>query len=131
MSRLMKNAVWYQRRHGSGALTVFPGSRVNVDRCTFTGNFNGADDKGTSSTFRNSIFWMNTAKGGVRKGSRYELDIVNARGVENCFINGKIDDLRRTIDVARNTLSCPDPKFDNRYVPQSEEFSHVGYRPLK
>ena len=127
--RLMETAVRYQPRHGSGALTVFPGSRVIVDRCTFTENFNGVDDKGTASIFKNSIFWMNNADGGVRQGSRYELDILRANGVQDCFIKGTINDLRKTIDLKHNNLSCEDPDFDERYVPQNRAFSHVGYRP--
>ncbi len=126
----MKNAVRYQPQHGSGALTVFPGSRVIVDRCTFTENFNGADDKGTESVFKNSLFWMNHTKGGVRPGRRYELDILRANGVENCFIKGTMNDLRNTIDPKRNNLNCQDPNFDDRYVPKNEAFSRVGYRPL-
>lgn len=127
--KLMANAVWYQREHGSGALTVFPGSRAVVDRCTFTGNFNGADDKGPSSVFRSSIFWNNTAPGGVRKGGRYELDILNATGVTNCFIGGGINDLRGKIDRRLNVLQCPDPAFDAEYVPRNKKFFEVGYRP--
>lgn len=127
--RLMKNAVRYQPKHGSGALTVFPGSQVLVDRCTFSGNFNGADDKSRNSVFKNSIFWMNTAEGGLRRGQRYELDIVRKNGVHNCFIKGAINDLRNTIDPSRNTLDCPNPRFNAEFIPRNPVFSRVGYRP--
>ncbi len=129
--RLVNSAMAYQAQHGSGALTVFPGSRVNVDRCTFTENFNGSDDKGTDSVFKNSIFWMNKAKGGVRPGRHYELDILQAKGVRNCFINGAVNDLRNSIDPKRNHLNCSNPDFDPLYVPRNEAFSQVGYRPVE
>lgn len=61
--RLVTTTFGYQAERGCGALTVFPNSRVLVDHCTFTGNFNGADDKGRS-VYRNSIFWRNDATGG-------------------------------------------------------------------
>ena len=127
--RLMNKTVHYQPKHGSGALTVFPGSRVVVDRCTFTGNFNGADDKGASSIYKNSIFWMNNAKGGVRPGGRYEMDVLQSASVRDCFISGIINDLRKTIDPNKNQLNCPDPEFDERFVPHHRAFANVGYRP--
>ena len=121
----------YNKKHGSGALTVFRRSRVEVTRCTFTGNWNGVDDKGTENIYRDCIFWQNIASGGISEGDRYEIDIVNGRGVSGCWIEGRIIDLRQTIDPKINVLHAPDPKFDKYYVPLAKEYSEVGYRPVK
>lgn len=119
----------YDSEHGCGALTVLPGSGVRVIRCTFTGNFNGTDDMGTGSTYTDSIFWSNTARGGISPGSRYELAIEDGKGVKGCFLHGEIDDLRGTVDARRNTLAAPNPRFDASYRPQAREYANVGYRP--
>ncbi len=47
----------YHPRHGSGALTVFAGSRATVSRSTFTDNWNGVDDDGAGSAYVDCIFW--------------------------------------------------------------------------
>ncbi len=67
--------------------------------------------------------------GGISPSNRFELDIVDASKVEGCFINGKINDLRGTIDPERNVLNGPDPDFDENYVPGNPAYSDVGYRP--
>ena len=120
----------YHAEHGSGALTVFEGSRATVTRCTFSGNWNGVDDNGTGSTYVDSIFWKNTLKGGISPGSRYELDIADAAGVRGSFIHGDVNDLRDTIDRKSNTFDPPDPRFDAKFVPQSPQYARVGYRPV-
>lgn len=120
----------YRPEHGSGALTVFEGSRATVSRSTFTGNWNGVDDNGTGSTYVDSIFWMNTLAGGISAGPRYELDITNAAGVRGTFIHGDVEDLRATIDRQLNTFDPPDPRFDAQFVPQAPEYARVGFRPV-
>ncbi|MEZ6060776.1 MAG: right-handed parallel beta-helix repeat-containing protein [Planctomycetaceae bacterium] len=119
----------YNEEHGCGALTVFPNSQVTVDRCTFTGNWNGADDKGTGNSYTNCIFWKNTKEGGISPEHRYELDILDGAGVKGCFLGGSTSDLRGTIDAAANTLNASDPDFDDLFVPQAIEYAGVGYRP--
>ncbi|TFH21803.1 MAG: right-handed parallel beta-helix repeat-containing protein [Myxococcales bacterium] len=119
----------YNEEHGSGALTVFAHSRAVVDRCTFTGNWNGVDDRGPGNVYLRSIFWKNDRGGGISPGARYELDILNASRVENCFINGETNDLRGTLDAERNVLDAPDPRFDDSYRPRSPVYADVGYRP--
>jgi hypothetical protein len=109
---------------------VFPGSIVAIDRCTFTGNFNGLDDRGRGSVIRNSLFWMNTAEGGKRPKGRYELDIGDARFVSQCAIGGRINDVRGRIDPARNWVGCRDPRFDEHWVPREDGFDQYGYRPV-
>ena len=119
----------YHPENGSGAMTVFEGSRADVSRCTFTGNWAGVDDNGTGSTYVKSIFWNNTLKGGISTGARYEIDITNGSGVRESFIHGETDDLRGTIDRGANTFDPPDPRFDAQFVPQAPEYAAVGYRP--
>lgn len=129
-TELMESTYGYLPEHGSGALTVFEHSFAIADRCTFTGNWNGVDDRSLKSKYSNSIFWRNTATGGKRPGERYELDILRRFGVTNCFINGEINDMNGKIDPSQNRIPCPDPQFDQQYVPKNPEFADVGYRPV-
>jgi len=119
----------YRPEHGSGAITVFPESKLTMTRSTITGNWNGVDDSGKGSTYVDSIFWMNALGGGISPGKRYELDLDDGAGVRGSFIRGVVDDLRGTVDKAANTFNPPDPRFDARFVPQAPEYSKVGYRP--
>jgi len=120
----------YKPQHGTGALTVFPQSKVVIRRCTFTGNRNGVDDSSQGNVYEDSIFWMNNVKGGWPTGSRYELDIQDAAQVRRCFVQGDTVDLNGTLDAENNFLACPDPHFDELFQPQSEQFEGVGYRPV-
>ena len=119
----------YRPEHGSGAITVFPGSKATVSRTTVTGNWNGVDDSGTGSTYVDTIFWKNTLAGGISPGTRYELDIEDGAGVRGSFIHGAVNDLHGTVNRDVNTFDPPDPRFDARFVPQAPEYSKVGYRP--
>lgn len=114
--------------HGSGAMTVFQGSRATVSRCTFTGNWNGVDDIGGGSTYENCIFWRNVLEGGIAPEGRYEFDITDASGVRGTFIHGNINDRRGFINRELNTFDPPDPRFDARFNPQAPEYAGVGYR---
>ena len=120
----------FHPEHGSGAMSVFAGAQATVRRCTFTGNWNGVDDAGHGSTYIESIFWQNTAPGGISAGSRYEIDIEDGAGVQGCFIHGDVDDLRGTLRRGANTLAAPDPRFDAQFVPLAPQYANVGYRPL-
>ena len=119
----------FHPQNGSGALTVFGGAQASVSRCTFTGNWNGVDDAGKGSTYVESIFWRNTAKGGISPDRRYEIDIEDGAGVKGCFIHGEIDDLRGTIARGANTFGAPDPQFDAQFVPRAAPYANAGYRP--
>lgn len=119
----------YHPENGSGAMTVFEGSKATVSRCTFTGNWNGVDDNGTGSTYVDSIFWKNTQSGGISAAPRYEIDITDGSGVRNTFIHGEVNDLRGTIDKSVNTFDSPDPRFDAQFAPQAAQYARVGYRP--
>ena len=121
----------YHPEHGSGALTVFEGSRAAVSRSTFTGNWNGVDDNGTGSTYIDTIFWKNNLPGGISPGPRYEIDITDGAGVRGSFIHGDLSDLRGTISRDLNTLDAPDPRFDAQFSPRASQYSKVGYRPVK
>jgi hypothetical protein len=120
----------YNAEHGSGALTVFPGSVATVKSCTFTGNWNGVDDKGGKNIYRGCIFWQNNAGDGSRPGRPYEIDILDASGVTNCWLNGDIQDLRGTLSADMNHLEAHDPQFDETFVPRAAEYSGAGYRPV-
>jgi hypothetical protein len=119
----------YHPEHGSGAMTVFDGSRATVSRSTFTGNWNGVDDTGTGSTYDATIFWKNNLGGGISPGPRYEVDIVDGAGVKGSFIHGDVNDLRGTISKELNTFNPPDPRFDAQFAPRAPEYAGVGYRP--
>jgi Right handed beta helix region len=121
----------YLPDNGSGAMTVFEGSRATVSRSTFTGNWNGVDDNGTGSTYVDSIFWKNTLKGGISSGPRYELDITDGSGVRGSFIHGEVNDLRGRINKEANTFDPPDPRFDAQFAPRASQYAAVGYRPVK
>ena len=120
----------WKPKHGAGALTLFPGSKVIVRHCTFTGNRNGVDDSGTGSIYEDSIFWMNNAKGGWPTGARYEVDINDTGIVRRCFLNGDTIDLNGNLDSTKNSLGCPDPEFDEFFRPRAKEFADAGYRPI-
>ncbi len=119
----------WKPQYGSGALTIFPKSRVIVRRCTFTGNRNAIDDSSSGNLYEDSLLWMNHAPGGWPTGSRYEFDIASGVGVTGCHMNGEKIDIHNVIDPENNVLHCADPKFDDRYVPQAPGFENVGYRP--
>ncbi|QEG43588.1 right-handed parallel beta-helix repeat-containing protein [Roseimaritima ulvae] len=123
----------YKPQHGCGALTVFPQSRAEVSRCTFTQNWNGVDDAGQDSRYLDCIFWRNDASDVSRPAGPYELDVAAAE-VSGCWIGGAINDLRGTIDADANQLDAPDPQFDDTFVPQAEPLSNpqpTGYRPVR
>jgi hypothetical protein len=114
-------------------MTVFEGSRVDVNRSTFTGNWAGVDDSSVGSTYVNTIFWKNNLPGGISTGARYEMDIGDAEGVTGSFIRGDVSDVRGVIDKAKNRLDAdaPDPRFDAQFVPQAPEYANAGYRPAQ
>ena len=120
----------FNSEHGSGAITVFYDSRITVSNSTFAGNWNGVDDKGRNNVYARCIFWMNNATGGISPGGRYEIDILDGRGVEDCWLNGETIDLRGTLSEDANTFGAPDPEFDEDYVPQAAAYDGVGYRPV-
>jgi hypothetical protein len=113
----------------SGAVTIFQRSRGWLENCTFTGNRNGVDDMGGESVFTNCIFFKNTLEGGLSGGKRYELDLSKGARVSACFINGPVIDPAQSVSSSNNVLKAPDPKLDAEFVPQSPEYSSVGYRP--
>jgi hypothetical protein len=125
--RVMATTFGYMKAHGSGALTVFSGSIARVDHCTFTGNFNGVDDRGAGSSYADCIFWKNNATGGIRPSGRYELDVLRAT-VSGCFIHGDLNDVQGRISSEQNHFDCPDPDFDAAFTPRNPAFKAAGYR---
>ena len=130
MDEMAKTPGKWKPKYGSGALTLFPGSKILLRRCTFTGNRNAVDDANDGNIYEDSIFWKNNAPGGWPTGSRYELDLASGVGVVGCFIGGEINDVNSNVDTDDNVIGCADPKFDDHYVPQAEAFEDVGYRPV-
>jgi len=114
---------------GSGALTVFQGSRVVVSRSTFTGNRNAVDDLNGRNLYIDNIFWRNDVPGGAVSGERYELLLADGSGVSGCLVGGRLEDLSGTVDPRRNDLAAPDPRFDEAYRPHDSRYEGVGYRP--
>ena len=108
------------------------GSDVEVLRSTFSGNWNGVDDKGASSVYRETIFWANDAEGGISPRGRYELDILEASGVGRRYFGGTfgVSDLRQTINRSTNVFDTPDPDFDTEFRPRSVAYAGIGYRPV-
>ncbi len=130
MDEMAKTPGKWKPKYGSGALTLFPGSKILLRRCTFTGNRNAVDDANDGNIYEDSIFWKNNAPGGWPTGSRYELDLASGVGVVGCSIGGEINDVNSNVDTDDNVIGCADPKFDDHYVPQAEAFEDVGYRPV-
>ncbi|MCA9224410.1 MAG: right-handed parallel beta-helix repeat-containing protein [Planctomycetales bacterium] len=120
----------YHDQHGSGALTVFPHSRVEVRNCTFAGNWNGVDDRGEANLYEGCIFWHNDASDGSRSGGPYEIDIVDASRVRNCYLRGGLGDLRKALNPQHNNLEADDPNFDLDFTPRHPSYRGVGYRPI-
>jgi len=113
----------------SGALTVFHDARAVVERCTFTGNRNGADDHGNRSRYLDCIFWKNDQPGGL-PGERYDLDLYDRAEVSGCFFGGRVVSAPGGVSRGRNRLEAPSPEFDGRFVPQARGYEAVGYRPV-
>ncbi|MCR9199602.1 MAG: hypothetical protein NXI04_13220 [Planctomycetaceae bacterium] len=120
----------YNAKHGSGALTVFPGSRARVSRCTFWDNWNGVDDHGPGSQYSRCLFIDNDASDGSRPGHPYEVDIIAPNSVVDCVFHAKTPDLRGTVSADSNTFLTTDPSLDEHFVPAAESCRDVGYRPL-
>lgn len=120
----------YNGQNGSGALTIFPESKIVVRNSTFTGNWNGVDDRSLGGIYEDSIFWHNSRPGGIAPGSRYELDLIDGMGANGNFINGAVGDLKGTVSRVRNTFDAPDPQFDEHWVPRAPEYAAAGYRPV-
>jgi hypothetical protein len=116
---------------GYGSLTVFPGCRATVNRCTFASNRNGVDDRGSDSTYRETIFWRNNRGGGTGNHASYELAISSGEGVTGCFIDREAGDLLANLSRSFNTFGAPDPNFDADYRPRHHAYRGIGFRPAR
>ncbi len=116
--------------NNNGAITVFPRSRLQLDRCTLTGNRNGVDEQGGLSTFSNCIFSLNILGGGNPGLPRYELDLQRGGQVRNCIVDGLLIDPRHLVDATNNWASISDFHLTQEFVPPTvPAFQEVGYRP--
>lgn len=114
-----------------GVLTVFSTSRAVVRHCTFVDNRNAVDDMGSRSRYESSIFWRNTRDGGLPGTERFELNLqAGAEHMSRCMIGGKLLDPTDSVDPRLNSLDPPDPRFDAQFLPQSEAYTGIGYRPV-
>jgi hypothetical protein len=68
-----------------GVLTVFPGCRVVMRRCTFAGNRNAVDDLGTGSLYEDSVFWCNASAARVQ-GKGFEISANDTATIRRCHI---------------------------------------------
>ena len=118
----------FNRRNGSGALAVFEDSVVRVENSTFTGNWNGVDDNNLGSLYRRSIFYGNDLRRPGAPGRRYDLDVLDGRGVSRSFI-GVLRDASRSAYGTSNAVGVPDPDFNENYEPQNDAYKNVGFRP--
>lgn len=126
----------HDAEHGSGALTVFQESSVTVTRCTSTGDWNGAADKGRDNAYIDSIFWESSKSDGMPPGARYQHDLLHGGGVVGHEFRGQQRDLRGTIDRTRNGSDASDPRFDEnpalwrgRRRPWGTARYYAGIRP--
>lgn len=119
----------YNEKHGSGALTVFPGSTAEVSSCTFIANWNAVDDHGQGSRYRNCLFVSNDQHDGSRQGAPYEVDITDGANVTNCVFFASLPDLNENISRERNVFLSEAPLLDAAKVPIATEFNTIGYRP--
>jgi hypothetical protein len=132
VGNLSNNSIDANGGPGYGALTVFPGCRATVSRCTFTGNRNGVDDRGTGSSYRDTIFWRNDREGGASLPVRYELVVHSAEAVAGCVIGAnEAGDPLHNVSRSANTFGAQDPEFDAAFRPQHPAYMNVGYRPRK
>ena len=109
-----------------GALTVFQDSRALVQKCTFAGNRNGADDMGTQSYYVNCLFWDNSLKEGMA-GDRYDLDVLGYARVQGCWFGGKVIVSPNALGPG-NRQNAPDPQFNQDFIPQNPAYEGIGYR---
>ena len=116
---------------GSGAITVFAGSRATVSRSTLTGNWSGVDDEGTGSTYVDTIFWKNTLAGGISPGRATSWTSMDGAGVRGSFIHGAVGDCRERSSGTPTPSIRPIPASTPQFVPQAAEYSKVGYRPRR
>lgn len=115
----------------NGAVTVFPRSRVQMERCTLTGNRNGVDELGGRSSFVDSLFFRNTVKAGVAGLPRFELDLQKGGDVRGCVIAGRILDPSKSVSPRANRIDPPGLELSGDFVPKGEGLEKVGYRKGK
>ncbi|MBL9176104.1 MAG: hypothetical protein JNL10_21355 [Verrucomicrobiales bacterium] len=112
----------------NGAVTVFPRSRIRMERCTLTGNRNGVDELGGRSSFMDCLFYRNTLKAGVAGLPRFELDLPKGGDVSGCVIAGRILDPLKSVSPAANRIDPMGLELGADFSPLGEGLEKVGYR---
>ena len=90
--------------NNNGAVTVFPRSRIQMERCTLSGNRNGVDDAGGTSDYARCIFRKNTLVGGFTPQPRYELELLHGGTVHQCLIEGALRDPMNSVKPSDNVI---------------------------
>lgn len=112
--------------NNNGAITVFPRSRILMERCTLTGNRNGVDDAGGLSEYIRCIFRGNTMDGGFTPQPRYELDITHGATVHQCLFEGTLRDPMKSVNPLDNVVGVSSASLNPRNFNQST--NEIGYR---
>ncbi len=115
--------------NNNGAVTVFPRSRLHLERCSLTGNRNGVDDLGGLGEYVGNLIAGNTLPGGAPGLSRFELDLRLGGVVRGCMIKGPLLDPQNVVDPSLNRIRDEPVRFDAQFVPIGSGFDDVGYRP--
>jgi len=89
----------------NGVVTIFPGSRISMERCTLVQNRNGVDDMSGLSEFSRCVFFENNLEAGKPGQVRFELDLQRGSKVHDCAINGPIKDPLQVVTATNNFLN--------------------------
>ncbi len=115
--------------NNNGAITVFPRSRLVLDRCTLTGNRNGLDDQSGLGQYTRCIFAGNRAPGGLPGLPRFELDLPLGASVRDCVLAGTVIDPQGSVPAGAIRPNPPGVSLDTRGAPVGSELAEQGYRP--
>ncbi|MBN9692759.1 MAG: hypothetical protein J0M24_21125 [Verrucomicrobia bacterium] len=115
--------------NNNGAITVFPRSRLEMERCTLVGNRNGVDDQSGQGSYFGTIFAANTRDGGEPGLPRFELDLPLGGVVRECVISGGSRDPHHALTKGTNVLNPEGLRFTADFVPEGNQFQRHGYRP--
>ena len=109
----------------NGAITVFPRSRLSMERCTMTGNRNGVDDSSGLGEYVKCLFNDNTRDGGFTRQPRFEMDLSRGATVRQCAIFGPVRDPLSAIRPTDNRLEASAPGETREDGPSW--WKEVGY----
>ncbi|MBN8246683.1 MAG: hypothetical protein J0L84_04485 [Verrucomicrobia bacterium] len=117
--------------NNNGAITVFPRSRLQMERCTLTANRNGIDDLGGLGSYLGCLFVGNTLAGGNPGLPRFELHLPLGGVVRDCVIAGSVLDPHGVITNGANAVNPDGIRLDSDGMPVGERAKGRGYRPVE